>query len=799
MRCVLCRLAFLCARPLTAGALSSFRTRLRGPSIPTVDGGHQDYDFSVVSQVLNETTAGIEQVLGLLDNRVRLIGSKLVRLTANTSDALERFISVPSTLDATTAYAYEFIPSQLAVLDERRARVTAAQRLLRRWAVWAASLGAAASAKPGDKAFDPAGRPAGSGGGEALAAGFSTHLASGLHANATRLVRNAWVGLDAELEDLHNSVVEITHGSAEHLLEMQICLVQRVLVCRRLAPELSLRKVCNPRAPMKLAGKTSSKAVVAHAICTDVPPTSNVTSHLTQTRGSAWFASIREALSQGVEVNASLWQLKKNMQEFLGELRLEAAGGLRRLVNRTLSPVRQLSFGDAVPLTPLASRPMVYGRAGSLCASGYLVPQMYVLGAMKAGTTLLADTFLQMGVSFALTSTCQRCSSAGVVPAASKADCESQGGYWHMESLNVETQEECANASGVWEASQPTKERNVFNRLGRFDARLADFGNASFLAELVEGFPACPTATGPPTIGADFSATYLADPMAALRMRITYGSAATRLSFVVMLREPLGRLQSAYHHLRLEPWYSGSWSEPFRALGTFQLFSERLLIAHSVWKPCPFGIWASGCAVPDTPAEPDAGLPGELRLRLLNVGLADSDVGGGVGSRTDSGTSENAPSPMVELDLQLLRMLDGSLYGSHMQRWLGIFEPQQFLVVPMQMVTRGGAEAARTLQEIMSLEGNGMFSPNAASLGAAILKDPPATNSHGHPPPETELEERTRRRLRGLFTGDVKNLIALLTAQTQLRLAGFDAELNASSGPRGSREQAVRGWLWDNW
>lgn len=381
---------------------------------------------------------------------------------------------------------------------------------------------------------------------------------------------------------------------------------------------------------------------------------------------------------------------------------------------------------------------------GGVCCENRAVPQLYVIGAMKAATTSFAQAFGEIGGRFATGASCQHCvlitdSGTTVLKDVRPGECYQQGGLWHA-NRNASTQLQCLAANGVWEVSHAQKERNIFNMLGSLNASTEDFGTSSFRNRLVEGLPACPRDGDSPIAVGDFTPTYMVDPLAPARVRFAYAGVGRHLVFGMLLREPMSRLQAAYHHLAQEPYFRGSWWDSFQNLKNFSGFVETLLLARRETPSCFFGVWDPTC-----------------------VGVA-------VGERS-------------RLFAQLLRMFDGSLYGKALQRWVNFFAPPQFVIVPMTHFLQGSSGKNLIFKEIFEALGmNALIRSLPFAGGAAgAEREHRVYNSHNHSTVQAELEPQLFTQLQEPLSEDLALLVEMISNYTEIRLPTMREPRSAST------------------
>eukprot|EP00931_Biecheleriopsis_adriatica_P116728 TRINITY_DN92338_c0_g1_i1.p1 TRINITY_DN92338_c0_g1~~TRINITY_DN92338_c0_g1_i1.p1 ORF type:complete len:634 (+),score=81.76 TRINITY_DN92338_c0_g1_i1:91-1992(+) len=133
----------------------------------------------------------------------------------------------------------------------------------------------------------------------------------------------------------------------------------------------------------------------------------------------------------------------------------------------------------------------------NLCISGHIVPELFVIGAQKSGTTTLA--YQLMAVPGII--------GRRLTPGATQ------------------------DAVMTW------KEAHTFTQ---------DLNGSDQLQAWLQGYPTCTHETRIVTM--DATPNYLFHPNTPQRLQQQYGSASSRLTFAVVLREPLSRMQSAFYH-----------------------------------------------------------------------------------------------------------------------------------------------------------------------------------------------------------------------------------------------------------
>mmetsp|Transcript_7588 Transcript_7588/g.16689 ORF Transcript_7588/g.16689 Transcript_7588/m.16689 type:complete len:428 (+) Transcript_7588:67-1350(+) len=215
--------------------------------------------------------------------------------------------------------------------------------------------------------------------------------------------------------------------------------------------------------------------------------------------------------------------------------------------------------------------PSAAGEGGSsvLCSRNKWLPELYVLGAPKAATTALAWELVQNGIPSSATITSFKFNQTfnGVDPVFQASKGES-GFLEYKESYFV----------FEW----------VLDHHIRWDPAAAK-------EDWFEGMPACPDGTdrklfadyNPGSLSLAGNADTLGGVGSLLGVEATsiklpawlqslYGPLSARLTFVVMLREPLSALQSAWYHARAYKDVTGEDAITILGVPTAQSFIEQL-------------------------------------------------------------------------------------------------------------------------------------------------------------------------------------------------------------------------------
>lgn len=227
---------------------------------------------------------------------------------------------------------------------------------------------------------------------------------------------------------------------------------------------------------------------------------------------------------------------------------------------------------------------------------------------------------------------------------------------------------------------------------------------------------------------ADMTPLYLRLPSLSQVFSELYGERRSRLGFIVALRDPLSRLQSAYYH-------------EMRAVNLRGL-ENTLGMPGSV--------------------QPDEGLQGfEGYARALGTRFFE------LGSATD----------VVEQDYAL-DQLYRSLYYRNLKPWFAAFRANQFVIVPAMAYFKNETFRAKTLQRIGDQFG---ASVNASSIiGMPLTKENPID----HAPLSEDLKNETVTWLEEhIFRPDRKNLVHMLASSIHsgVSIVGYGGLAEASA------------------
>lgn len=217
---------------------------------------------------------------------------------------------------------------------------------------------------------------------------------------------------------------------------------------------------------------------------------------------------------------------------------------------------------------------------GNLCLGGHFVPELLVMGAPKTGTTSLCTTL--------------RKSPALMWP---HADFWKEGHYFTSQARNA------------WQM-------------------------------MLEDFPVCDKHVR--RVAVDGSAEYSSFYGVPKRIQGWYGPAMRLIKFVLLMREPLNRLHSHYHHSHRHGWCSTHVTHSFSQIVDMILGNN-----YQTWLMPPHGRLKYGCS------------------SWLTMGCACNNF------------------------------LEGSLYVNQLKQYLNYFTPNQFYLVPYLFnVDPGGAGRA---------------------------------------------------------------------------------------------------------
>lgn len=185
--------------------------------------------------------------------------------------------------------------------------------------------------------------------------------------------------------------------------------------------------------------------------------------------------------------------------------------------------------------TPTSGHPKNYTN---LCMDGRLAPEFFLIGAQKASTTSFASELF---------------TSPAVVHPRILAD-GSEAGF------------------GV-------KELHIFDNPDRYN-----MGKKWWLSH----YPPCTQSRR--AIGIDMTPNYMISPVAAQRMLDRYGDQASRLKFMVLLRDPVKRMQSAFYHGKANHWCGGKFANI-----TFSHHASAFVEDHNARGDSAWNDWIGRC------------------------------------------------------------------------------------------------------------------------------------------------------------------------------------------------------------
>lgn len=280
--------------------------------------------------------------------------------------------------------------------------------------------------------------------------------------------------------------------------------------------------------------------------------------------------------------------------------------------------------------------------AHNLCMGGKLVPSFYLLGAQKAATSSFASEF--------------------------------------NEGSNVVLPEMATWSGG---------ERGLFSKeLHFFDCRDRWQQGKKFW---LDHWPQCPNTH---MVAADFTPSYLSTWEAPMRLKKMYGHQSVKLTFLIILREPIARMQSSFYHGKSGMWVSDKYT-------TFQSYVDA-----AVWK-FYHGQYRKfhDCRPTGKKEGPDffgvSGCPFSL-----------------------------------------------SLYQEQIKHWTQYFTPRQFMIAPMQAYVnpKAGKKGGllRTISKWRGLDAR--IPPEQANP-----KNPPRLNVHSHPKVNQDLTTDSYDRIKQVF------------------------------------------------
>jgi len=339
---------------------------------------------------------------------------------------------------------------------------------------------------------------------------------------------------------------------------------------------------------------------------------------------------------------------------------------------------------------------LVDGKAsqgtGNLCMNGRLVPIMILIGAQKSATSSFAEEFAQ--------------------------------GY------NVVLPE-----MGSWSAQERmffSKELHFFDYPERYNK-----GKNFWL----QHWPTCPATH---MVAAEFTPSYLSTWEAPQRIRDVYGNLVGHLTFVIILREPLSRMQSSFYHGHSSGWVSSTYAN--------------------------FEAYVQGC-IKNYQAK-------QFRL-FHSTSPSDNKV-------------DHTLYGLTGIPFTL------SLYYDQLKHWFWYYKSYQFVVAPMGAYTKPDAVAGVTAERNLLAKVAGR-----AAIQAKLpppKPKPPRRNVHSHPKVEQDLTPGTYKQIKQLLnsvTGSTRlaELIAPKMSEGLL-LYGYQGYL---SNPHLTGNYRIAHYIEDNW
>lgn len=227
------------------------------------------------------------------------------------------------------------------------------------------------------------------------------------------------------------------------------------------------------------------------------------------------------------------WQLQSMNYDFEGWL--TATGQLQDGKLVSMQTVRDTEYMNASSYSHEHA-----GAIDNLCINGRLAPEFFLIGAQKASTSSFSAEFFY---------------APAVVHPMFFAETHDGFPSMHM------------------------KELHIFDEKVRYGR-----GQSWWLRH----YPACSKTKK--MVGVDMTPNYLLEPKAPGRMRAWYGHQSPRLSFMVLLRDPVYRMQSAFYHGRAVNWCDGEYAGV-----TFRQYSERFVADYHASPEQAWDRWSSQC------------------------------------------------------------------------------------------------------------------------------------------------------------------------------------------------------------
>jgi hypothetical protein len=315
----------------------------------------------------------------------------------------------------------------------------------------------------------------------------------------------------------------------------------------------------------------------------------------------------------------------------------EFMGAMAATWNR--SAIHHLKVGaDSVMNGTLnASAVNIQASTGNLCMQGRLIPIMYLIGAQKSATSSFAEEFAK--------------------------------------GHNVVLPE-----MGSWQPSQRmlfSKELHFFDYPERYNK-----GQHFWLSH----WPTCPRTH---MVGAEFTPSYLSTWETPQRIRDVYGPLVGHVTFLVILREPLSRLQSSFYHGHSSGWVSNN----------YQNFEQYVQACIKFYQAKQYRAFHSTS-------------PADNKVDHTLYGLTG-----------------------IPFTL--------SLYHDQLAHWFSFYKAYQFVVAPMRAYTSPDAVPGQTRARDLVGKIGGRAAIQANIPPRQPMKKPPRRNVHSHPSVKQDLSPET--------------------------------------------------------
>lgn len=222
------------------------------------------------------------------------------------------------------------------------------------------------------------------------------------------------------------------------------------------------------------------------------------------------------------------------------------------------------------------------GAARNICMGDHHVPELFVIGAIKAATTTLCADL---------------CGSPGV----------------------------------EWPLGKAALRNDTVHRAAWKEGHFFDTALPITITDMENNYSPCHRDVR--FVAAEGSARYSTDPEVPNKISHAYGQSKGALTFVMLLREPLARLQSHFYHSKRDGWCK------LHKFMNFNAFVRSLLVGQF------------------------------LGLNALFLGGSKGPTGSGCGD-----------------------VLQGSLYKDQLEEWFSFFNPSQFIVVPFLYAAAPGQD-----------------------------------------------------------------------------------------------------------